>query len=423
MHVCVLGGGVIGVTTAYRLAREGVRVTLVDRHPQLGMETSFANGGQLSYSYVTPLAGPSVPGKLPEWLFSRTAPLRFRPALSADQWRWCLAFLRQCTSERSRRTAVELLGLGAYSRRVMQDLMQAERLDFAFRSSGKLVVYRDRSEFDGARRQMDFLAGFGAEQRALDGAACIAAEPALASLRGRLAGGIFTPSEATGDCHRFTRELARVAVSRHGVQVVGEADVFGLRRDGARVVAARTSRGEIDADAFVVALGNDSAELVRPLGIRLPILPLKGYSLTMPVGDRHVAPQISVTDLHHKIVYARLDAQLRVAGMVDMTPAGSRGDAARIRLLTQQARATLPDAGDYGALREWTGYRPATPDSKPLVGATPLANLWLNTGQGALGFTLAAACAELVTDAICARVGELDAGPFEMVRREAGSAA
>lgn len=417
MHVCVLGGGVIGVTTAYSLAREGMRVTVVERHPSLGAETSFANGGQLSYTYVAPLAGPSVPGHLPEWLLSRTAPLRFRPSLSVAQWRWCMAFLRQCTTARSRRTAIELLRLGAYSRRLMGRLMEAEPLDFAFRRSGKLVVYRDRDEFSAARQQMEFLAGFGADQTALDSASCIDTEPALDSLRDKLAGGIFTGSEESGDCYLFTRELARVAAEKYGVQFVCEASVQGLRREGNRVVAAHTSHGDIGADAFVLALGNGSADLVQPLGMRLPIYPLKGYSLTMPVDRRHVAPEVSVTDLHHKVVYARLGAHLRVAGMVDMTPAGSRADASRLRLLALQANATMPNAGDFSSLREWTGARPATPDSKPLIGATALGNLWLNTGHGALGFTLAAASAELVTDAICHRKGELDAEPFGVTGR------
>lgn len=417
MHVCVLGGGVIGVTTAYRLARAGMRVTLVERHSRAGAETSFANGGQLSYSYVAPLAGPSVPAHLPEWLLSRAAPLRFRPSLSLAQWRWCLAFLRLCTAARSRQTAIELLALGAHSRKLMQTLMTEEALDFAFRRSGKLVVYRDRAEFENARAQMAFLADFGAEQCALDGAGCIDIEPALNALKGKLAGGIFTASEETGDCLLFTRELARVAAAKYGVRFIGDASVRGLRREGHRIVAAHTSQGDVDADAFVVALGNGSPDLVRPLGVRLPMYPLKGYSLTMPIDARHAAPEVSVTDLHHKIVYARLGAHLRVAGMVDMTPADSPGDAARIRLLAAQARATMPQAGDFSALSTWTGFRPATPDSKPLIGATPLANLWLNTGHGALGFTLATASAELLTDAICGRESEIDARPFRCDRK------
>ncbi|PQV47499.1 D-amino acid dehydrogenase [Paraburkholderia sp. BL21I4N1] len=419
MHVCVFGGGVVGVTTAYYLAREGWRVTLVERHSQPGLETSFANGGQLSYSYVAPLAGPSVPGNLAQWLLSRTAPLRFQPSLSLAQWGWCAAFLFNCTTARNQRTTIELLQLGAYSRDVMHDLMQTERLDFAFRPSGKLVVYRDRDAFDRARRQMEFQARFGAQHTALDAASCIDTEPALDSLRHTLAGGIYTASEETGDCHLFTRELARVAIEKYGVRFVGGTAVTGLRREGNKIVAAYTSQGEIAADAYVVALGNHSAALVRPLGIRLPIYPLKGYSLTMPVGERHVAPRVSVTDLHHKVVYARLGQHLRVAGMVDMTPAGSREDQARIRLLTAQAQATMPNAGDFSSVRAWTGFRPATPDSKPLLGATPLANLWLNTGQGSLGFTLAGASAALLTDAIHGRAGKLDLRPYQLTNRDA----
>ncbi|MFM0239825.1 D-amino acid dehydrogenase [Paraburkholderia phytofirmans] len=417
MHVCVLGGGVVGVTTAYFLAREGYQVTVVEKHTQAAAEASFANGGQLSYSYVAPLAGPSVLSHLPGWLLSRTAPLRFRPSLDVDQWKWCCEFLRHCTSARSRQTTVELLRLGAYSRTVMQELMTNESLDFAFNKSGKLVVYRNAEDFAGARKQMDFQAGFGVEQSALDADACIAVEPALESIHQKLVGGIYTASEEAGDCHLFTRELSRLATEKYGVRFLFGTQLHGLRQESGKVVAAQTSEGDIIADDYIVALGNGSPNLLHPLGINLTMYPLKGYSLTVPVNLGNVAPKVSVTDLHHKIVYARLGDQLRIAGMVDMTPAGSKEDSARIRLLQSQAQATMPNAGDFSATQIWTGSRPTTPDSKPLLGATRFPNLWLNTGQGSLGFTLAAASAKLVTDAVRGRTTRIDISPYQLAGR------
>jgi D-amino-acid dehydrogenase len=417
MHVCVLGGGVVGVTTAYMLARENYRVTVIERHGQSGGETSFANGGQLSYSYVAPLANPSVLGYLPKWLFSRTAPLRFRPSFDASQWAWCLAFLRQCSTSRSQQTTVELLQLGAYSRSIMHALMARSPLDFAFSKSGKLVVYRDPDGFEAARKLMAFQAQFGTRQTACDARRCVELEPSLETVGRHLVGGIFTESEEAGDCYRFTQALSEIAAADHGVRFLYDTRIDGLRRERGRIVAAQTSNGDIEADAFVVALGNGSPALLKPLGISLPMYPLKGYSLTVPVGGGHRAPKISVTDLHHKIVYARLHDQLRIAGMVDMTPAGSREDAQRIRLLQTQAQQTMPDAGDYAAARYWTGSRPTTPDSKPLLGPTRIENLWLNTGHGSLGFTFAAATARLVVDALSRRTPDLDMTPFMLEGR------
>ncbi|CAG9239753.1 D-amino acid dehydrogenase 2 [Paraburkholderia tropica] len=411
MRICVLGGGVIGVTTAYFLARDGHQVTLVERHADVAQETSHANGGQLSYQYVAPLADPSVLPKLPHWLLSRDAALRFVPRLDPHQWRWCLAFLRACTRARSRQTTAELLGLGLLSQRLMHEIVAREALDFDYVCNGKLVVYRDREGFEGARRQADYQAQFGCEQHALDGAACVALEPALAHIGREIVGGIHTPGEEAGDCDRFTRHLARAA-QRDGVQLQLGAELSGLRTNGSVVQAAITSQGEIEADAFVVCLGFQSQPMLASLGVSVPVYPLKGYSLTLPDAREHGAPRVSVTDAHHKVVYAPLGERLRIAGMVDLTGMSAHADRERIALLTRQARETFPEAGDYGAIQTWTGMRPATPDSKPLIGATQFRNLWLNTGHGALGFTLACGSAQLLADRLANRTLPLDGAAF-----------
>ncbi|MGF6779577.1 D-amino acid dehydrogenase [Paraburkholderia sp. GAS334] len=415
MRVCVLGAGVVGLTTAYFLVRDGHEVTLLEGRGGAALEASFANGGQLSYSYVAPLADPAVLPKLPAWLLARDSALRFVPRLDVDQWRWCVAFLRACRATRSRQTAMELLALGASSRASMHELVQRESIDFDYVHNGKLVVYRDAREFDHARRKMDSLVAAGSAQRALDAAACVALEPALERARPLLAGGIHTPAEEAGDCHRFGVALARVLEERYRVAIQYETPVRGIRIEGRRAVAAITPHGDVEADAFVVALGMGSVPLVASLGIRLPIYPLTGYSLTIP-GAPGRTPRVSVTDLHRKIVYAPLGDRLRIAGMVEIAGTKVSQRDGRLALLSQQAQEIFPEAGDYAAAATWCGHRPATPDSKPLLGATHHDNVWLNTGHGALGFTLACGSARAVADTLAGRTPSVDMAAYALNR-------
>ncbi len=402
MRICVLGAGVVGVATAYYLAGDGHEVTVVDGAAAAGLETSFANGGQLSYSYVAPLADPSVIPKLPTWLIRADSPLRFVPRVEPQQWWWLLRFLRACTLHASREATIQLLALGFYSRALVHTIVREEKIAFDYVRNGKLVLYRSAQGLQGAKRQMAFQATLGAEQEALSGAACLDIEPALAPLAGVLAGGIYTPSEDAGDCHKFTRALAGIAESR-GVVFRYGTRAISLITQGRRIAALRTDRGEIEADAFVVAAGIGSLEILRAVGIRAPLYPINGYSLTLPVGPQHKPPRISITDTHNKVVYAPLGDRLRIAGMADVTGLSSGPDPKRLALLTRQARETFPEGGDYANAATWFGRRPATPTSKPVLGATAYGNLWLNIGQGSLGFTLACGSAKLVVDAIAGR--------------------
>lgn len=408
MRVCVLGGGVIGVTTAYYLARHGHQVTVLEQHDGVGLETSFANGGQLSYSYVAPLADPAVLPKLLGWLLKRESALRFVPRPDLRQWRWSLSFLRACRAGVARLATARLLALSFYSRSLLHALVREEALDFDYARNGKLILYRDPAEFEAAKRQMDYQATLGCEQQALNANACVALEPALAPLLPRLAGGIHTPSEDVGDCHKFVVELARVTREKYGATFHHGIKATGLRATGKRIAAVRTGSGDIEADAFVVALGMGSLQLLAPLGVSLPLYPLKGYSLTVPIDASHSAPRVSISDTHHKVVYAPLGERLRVAGMVDITGMSAKPDLTRLDLLARQARETFPNGGDYGRAQTWCGQRPATPSGKPLLGGTAYDNLWLNTGHGALGFTLACGSAQLVADCIGQHQPELD---------------
>ena len=404
-HVVVLGAGIIGITTAYYLHQAGHRVTVIERNPHAGLETSYANGGQLSYSYVAPLAGPGVVPKIPPWLLRADSPLRFYPKFDLDQWRWCLQFVRACNRPQAEISTVHLLRLAYYSRELIHTIVATEPIAFDYRRNGKLVIFSDKASLDSARRTLDFQRAFGSEQNALDGKQCLALEPALQHIENRVVGGVHTPSEDAGDCYDFC--VAMESLLRGlGVSFITSTSVDSFVRNDSqgRIEAVRTSAGEIGADSFVMAMGAANAWHAKRLGFYLPIYPLKGYSLTLDTSKATAfasAPRISVTDSAYKVVYALLGNELRIAGMADIAGYNTTLDPARVALLINQAKSVFPHAGDYAAdLKAWCGLRPATPKGTPIIGTSPIANLFLNAGHGALGWTLACGCAKVVSDLI-----------------------
>lgn len=403
MHILVIGAGIIGMTSAYALVRDGHSVTVVDGADQAGVGTSQANGAQLSYSFVAPLADAGVLRKLPVWLTQRDSPLHLRLRADPAQWRWALSFLRACRRDTADRTTAELLQLGLHSRRLMHELVAREGLQFDFASSGKLLVYQDRQAYSAARILMDYQSGLGSQQQALSQAECLALEPALGDIAARVVGGIFTPSEDAGDCLALCGALQGRLAREPGVRFHFGTRVESLRTEAGRIVAARTSAGAIEADGYVIANGVGAQALSRGVGLDPLIYPLKGYSLTYQLTAASHAPRTSLSDVHNKVVYARLGDRLRVAGMVDIGARSTSVDARRIAGLKAQVRRYLPRLNEAGAPIEWAGLRPARPDSKPLIGATPYRNLWLNAGHGALGFTLATGSAGVLADRIARR--------------------
>ena len=404
-HVAVLGAGIVGITTAYFLDKAGHKVTVIERNAHAGLETSYANGGQLSYSYVAPLAGPGVVPKIPPWLLRADSPLRFYPKFDLDQWRWCINFVRACNRPQAEISTVHLLRLAYYSRDLIHDIVASEPITFDYRRNGKLVIFSDTASFDGAKRTLDFQRAFGSEQNALDGDECLALEPALQHIKKRVVGGIHTPSEDAGDCHDFCVAMESL-LRKRGVKFLTSTSVdkFDCNATGTRINAVGTSVGDIEADAFVMAMGAANAWHAKRLGFYLPIYPLKGYSLTLDTREATnfaSAPRISVTDSAYKVVYALLGDELRIAGMADIAGYDTALDLVRVRLLINQAKAVFPNAGDYSAdLKPWCGLRPATPKGTPILGASPITNLFLNVGHGALGWTLASGCAKVVSDLI-----------------------
>ncbi len=411
-HVVVLGAGIVGITSAYYLNRAGHRVTVIERNAQAGLETSYANGGQLSYSYVAPLAGPGVVPKIPPWLLRADSPLRFYPQFDFDQWRWCLAFVRACNRPQAEISTVHLLRLAYYSRDLIHKIVADEPITFDYRRNGKLVIFSDDASFDSAKRTLDFQRAFGSEQNALDGNQCLALEPALQHINNRVVGGIHTPSEDAGDCHDFCVAMEAL-LRKRGVTFLTSTSVKQLicNQSRKRIEAIRTSAGDIEADAVVMAMGAANAWHAKKLGFYLPIYPLKGYSLTLDTSAAKTyasAPRISVTDSAYKVVYALLGNELRIAGMADIAGYNTTLDKVRVALLIAQAKAVFPNAGDFTAdLKPWCGLRPATPKGTPILGSSPIDNLFLNAGHGALGWTLSCACAKLVSDLISGQPPEI----------------
>jgi len=337
---------------------------------------------------------------VPKWLLDRNSPLRFRPSLDPATLCWNVRFMKACTAAQSNQTTRELLALSFLSRDLYHTMMQQENIAFDHKRAGKLIVHRSRDSFDHAVEQLDFQRSLGCEQRALTVEECLSLEPSLQRMRDHLSGGIYTESEESGDCYQLAVTLKKILQQR-GVTFRFNTPIKKIVTDSTRQVSVQTDNAErLSAAHIVVALGCDSTALLKPLGIAVPVSPLKGYSLTLPIQSAADAPVVSITDYERKVVYARLGERLRVAGMADMVGLDRHIDTARIETLKQEARNLFPDAGNYDLATLWTGLRPATPKGKPIIDGTRYGNLWLNIGQGALGFTLAPGSARVMTDLI-----------------------
>jgi len=387
-HVTVIGGGVIGLATAYALVGEGMSVDLVEARDSLASATSFANGGQLSYRYVAPLADAGVPWQALGWMLQGDSPLRLRLRMDPAQWRWLMGFMLACRSSVNRRNGAQLLALALQSQATLARWREDDGItDFAWRRNGKLVAFRSARAFaHGRERLLD-----PQSQRVLDANELRGLEPALAEVP--FVGGVLTPDEEVADCHRFCERLAAHLQASGQCRFLLGKPVTQLHKHQDQIVALQLGGERIDVQRLVLCAGHRSAGLALP-GLKLPLYPLKGYSLSAPIGAEHRAPEVSITDYERKVVYARLDRQLRMAAMVDIVGFDESVDARRLASMRRLARDTLPDAADYGQAVEWAGMRPATPTGVPIIGATAYRNLWLNVGHGALGFTLACGSAQ-----------------------------
>lgn len=402
MHVCVMGAGIVGLSTAYALTQRGHFVTVIDQ-AQAGQGASGGNGAQLSYVYVQPMADPSIWAQLPKLLLSPSSALKIRPHWDAAQWSWLLRFLKACNTTQSHSTTAQLLLLAAQSRATLDLWRAQESLDFDFTNSGKLVMFRSVAAFEGARQQLALQQRLGgAQQQPVTSDEACAIEPAMAPRRDAFAGGIYTDSECAADCLKLCQSLVKILSARGVHWCMGQAVERLMVREG-RVQAVQLRNGEdITADAFVLSTGHSAPALAAQVGIRLPIYPLKGYSITVNTDGPSLAPRVSITDSARKVVFARLGDRLRVAGMVELDGHDTRLIQQRIDTLQQATQDLFGECSRWHDVKPWTGMRPATPTGLPILGlqAKGPSNLWLNVGHGGLGFTLAAGSAEILAQAI-----------------------
>ncbi|MES2947351.1 MAG: D-amino acid dehydrogenase [Pseudomonadota bacterium] len=392
MKVCVIGAGIVGCSTAYQLARMGCEVHLVDEAAGPGLLTSHANGAQLSYSYVEPLASPYTLRSLPGLLSARHSPLRFTPRLDWRQWRWGLQFLRACTTQQVEEGTRQLLRLSQLSRDTLGEWMQTEGWSFDHTVNGKLVLCPNDDSLTRQDKQIQFQRHLGCHQEILSAVECVAKEPALQNYSEKFIGGVWTADERVGDPYKLCLELVKSA-QRLGATVSFNTPLEDFVVHGDHLTHVRTGKGVLVADAFVLATGVHAAAHAAKLGIHLPIYPIKGYSITVPMREAMRAPQISITELSLKTVFAPLGHNLRVAAMAEIGEHGLSISEARVQQMLASVESVFPGLCDLRTCRPWAGLRPATPTSVPIVGRSKCKNLFLNVGHGALGLTLAAGSA------------------------------
>ena len=415
MRVIVLGSGVVGVTSAWYLAEAGHEVVVVDRQPAAGLETSFANAGEISPGYAWPWAAPAVPMKALRWMFMQHAPLIIRPRADAAMLLWMLRMLGNCTPAAYRLNKERMVRLAEYSRDELRALRQQTGIRYDERMRGTLQLFRKQKDMDAVAPDIDVLRADGVPFELLDRAGCLAAEPGLSASEAPIVGGLRLPDDETGDCFLFTTRLAELAAAR-GVRFEQGRTITGLRQEKGRIEAVETDSGAIRGDACVVAMGCWSPHLLAPLGIRLPIYPVKGYSITLPVVEEARAPVSTVLDETYKIAITRLGGRIRVGGMAELSGYERKLPAARRETLEQSVKSLFPGAASFADPGFWCGLRPMTPDSTPVIGPTPVDNLFINSGHGTLGWTMACGSGRLIADIVSGRATAIEAADLAISR-------
>ncbi|MBB1623926.1 D-amino acid dehydrogenase [Achromobacter sp. UMC71] len=422
MHVIVLGSGVIGTTTAYYLARQGAKVTVLDRQPGAAQETSYANAGQVSPGYSTPWAAPGIPLKAIKWLFKKHAPLAIRLDGSLYQLKWMAAMLANCSAERYAVNKERMLRLAEYSRDCLRELRIDTGIHYEERTRGTLQLFRTDAQMEAARRDIAVLEEVGVPYELLDRNRLVGAEPALARSLHKLAGGLRLPNDETGDCRLFTTRLAEMAAAL-GVDFRYNQQVAGLNTAGGQITGVRVGGQVLTADRYVAAFGSYTRGFLEPLGLDLPVYPVKGYSLTIPMKDEAAAPVSTILDETYKIAVTRFDDRIRVGGMAELSGFDLRLKDARRKTLELVVNDLFPDSGDVARAEFWTGLRPMTPDSTPVVGPTRYGNLFLNTGHGTLGWTMACGSGKLVADQVMGQRPQIRTDGLDLSRYDRHKAA
>ncbi|WP_275785352.1 D-amino acid dehydrogenase [Pararhizobium gei] len=419
MKVAVLGAGIIGVTSAYQLAKAGHDVVVVDRQPGPALETSFANAGEVSFGYCSPWAAPGIPQKALKWIFMEHAPLILRPKFDAAMLSWMLKMLSNCTYEKYALNKSRMLRLSDYSRAALTELREETGIAYDERMRGTLQLFRNQQQLDASAKDVTALAADGIPYEVLDRDECIRYEPALAHVREKIVGGLLTPEDETGDCFKFANALEKKAADL-GVRFSYGTPIRGVDVESGRVRGVVTGSGRISVDAVVVAQGSYSPLLLKPHGINLPVYPVKGYSLTIPIDDPSRSPESTVMDETYKIAITRLGDRIRVGGMAEISGYNNDLRAARRKTLEHSVTNLFP-GGDVSKASFWSGLRPMTPDGTPVIGPTKINGLYLNTGHGTLGWTMSTGSARVLSDLVSGRLPEIDAAGLA-ISRYGGSA-
>ncbi|MEN9627683.1 MAG: D-amino acid dehydrogenase small subunit DadA [Pseudomonadota bacterium] len=415
MKVLVLGGGVIGVSTAYYLARAGHEVELVDRQPGPALETSFGNAGEVSPGYSAPWAGPGVPIKAIKWMLMHHSPLVIWPMLDPAMWRWGAAMLANCTERAYALNKSRMVPIAEYSRDCLKALRAEVGISYDDRAQGTLQLFRTQAQLDGIGKDVEVLQQYKVPFEVLDRAGFCRVEPALKHTQHKFVGALRLPGDETGDCFLFTNRLAEMAAGL-GVRFRWNTAIQALGHEGGRITTVRTGAGDLKADAVVVALGSHSPQLLQPLGIRIPVYPVKGYSITVPITDAAGAPESTIMDETHKVAVTRLGDRIRVGGTAELAGFSTALREPRRRTLEHVVTDLFPRGGDVSKASFWCGLRPMTPDGTPIVGGTPIANLYLGTGHGTLGWTMAAGTGRVLADLISGRQPEISLDGLTMAR-------
>ena len=421
MKVIVLGAGVLGVTSAWYLAKAGHEVTVIDRQQGPALETSFANAGEISPGYSSPWAAPGIPLKALKWMFQRHAPLVIQPKLDWQRISWMARMLANCTSSAYAINKSRMVRLAEYSRDCLGELRAETGIEYDQRMQGTLQVFRKPEQMDAAAKDIEVLRADGVPFEVLDRAGCVAAEPGLAASAERIVGGLRLPGDETGDCFKFTNRLAEMAEAA-GVTFRWGVSIEALEAEGGRISAVRTDHGPMTADRYVLAMGPHSPLLVKHLGLNLPIYPLKGYSLTIDIQDESRAPVSTVMDETYKVAITRLGDRIRVGGLAEIAGYDLTLNPRRRATLAKSVGELFGGSGDPDKAQFWTGLRPMTPDGTPIVGATPIPNLFLNTGHGTLGWTMSAGSGRLIADLISGRAPDIAAEDLGYSRYLRGAA-
>lgn len=415
MQILILGSGVIGVTSAWYLAKAGHQVTVIDRQSGPALETSFGNAGQISPGYSAPWAAPGVPLKAIKWMMQDLAPLMINPKVNANTLKWMTKMLSNCTQSSYHVNKARMMRLAEYSRDCFKDLRSEVEIDYDQRTNGTLQLFRTQKQVDAATKDIAVLEECGVDYEVLDRNGCVAREPALAHVKDKIVGGLRLPGDETGDCYKFTTALAEEC-KKLGVEFKFDTSIDGLISDDNNIVGVKTDKGILTADRYLMCLGSYSTLLLANVGVVIPVYPIKGYSLTLPIIDESKAPVSTIMDETYKVAVTRFEDRIRVGGTAEITSYDTSLQEKRRKNVEHTVGDLFPGGGDIENAEFWTGLRPMTPDGTPILGGTRYPNLYLNTGHGTLGWTMSLGSGKFVADVICGNQTDIDPEGLSVAR-------